>query len=61
MFTKLTYSYCSIITKLLQKNVKVKELSDVIDDMDSFEGFSSKEWKLGVKKALGIKEAAPND
>jgi hypothetical protein len=44
-----------MITKLLQKNVNVAEIEDVIDDMDIFDGYSSKAWKQGVKKALGIK------
>lgn len=55
IFTKHTQRYSSMITKLLQKNVDVTEIVDIIDDMDIFEGFSSKQWKKGVKKALGIK------
>ena len=52
MFTRHTQRYSSMITKLLQKNVPVEEIVDVIDDMDMFEDYSSKEWKRAVKKAL---------
>jgi hypothetical protein len=52
MFTRHTHRYSSIITKLLQKNVSFEEIIDVIDDMDMFEDYSSKEWKQGVKRAL---------
>ena len=51
-FTQHTQRYSSMITKLLQKNVNVAEIEDVIDDMDIFDGYSSKAWKQGVKKAL---------
>lgn len=61
VFTKHTQRYSSMITKLLQKNVNVAEIADVIDDMDIFEDYSSKEWKKGVKRALGIKESASPD
>lgn len=43
MFTRHTQRYSSMITKLLQKNVAVEEIMDVIDDMDMFEDYSSKE------------------
>ena len=52
MYTKHTYKYSSMITKLLHKNYNVAEIEDVIDDMDIFDGYSSKEWKQGVKRAL---------
>lgn len=58
MFTKHTQRYSSMITKLLQKDFNVTDIESVIDDMDIFEGYSSEEWKQGVKIALGIKEAA---
>lgn len=52
MFTKHTQRYSSMITKLLHKNVAIGAIEDVIDDMDIFEGYSSKAWKQGVKRAL---------
>jgi hypothetical protein len=55
IFSKHTSKYCSIITKLLQKDVELSKIADVIDDMDLFDNFSSQEWKKGVKKALRIK------
>lgn len=55
MDNKNTRRYNSMITKLLHKNVSVGSIEDVIDAMDILEGYSSQAWKLGVKRALGIK------
>lgn len=54
IFDKHASKYCSMITKLLQKNIDVKELVDIIDEMDVFSNYSSEDWKKGVKKALNI-------
>jgi hypothetical protein len=43
-----------MITTLLQKEVKISEIADLLDEMDQFESFSSKEWERAVKKALKI-------
>jgi len=56
MFSKHTSKYCSIITKLLQKDTDLSQIAYVIDEMDLFDdNYYSKEWKEGVKKALKIK------
>lgn len=55
IFDKHVSKYCSMLTKLLQKEVKTSEIADIIDEMDQFENFSTNEWKRGVKKALKIK------
>lgn len=55
MFSKHTYKYGAMITSLLQKGDNAKELEGVIDNMDTFDGFASEEWKIAVKLALGIK------
>jgi hypothetical protein len=54
-YIKHAQKYCSIITKLLQKDVDLLQIADAIDDMDLFDNYSSKKWKEGVKKALKIK------
>lgn len=54
IFDKHLSKYCSMITKLLQKEVKISEIADLLNEMDQFENFSSNEWKRAVKKALKI-------
>jgi hypothetical protein len=54
VFDKHVSKYSSMITKLLQKEVKISEIADLLDEMDQFESFSSKEWERAVKKALKI-------
>lgn len=53
-FDHLASRYTTIINKLLQKSIDHKELTDVIDEMNIFDNFSSEDWKKGVKKALEI-------
>jgi hypothetical protein len=54
VFDKHVSKYSSMITKLLQKEIKKSEIADLLDEMDQFENFSSKEWKRAVKNALKI-------